>query len=54
MPVAIPGLDLGRYDLNRYYRPDELAALLESLRAERIAWLSNFKDLDPVIAGAVK
>jgi len=54
VPVAIPGLDLGRYDLNRYYRPDELAALLESLRAERRQWLAKFKDLDPVIARAVK
>jgi phosphoenolpyruvate carboxykinase (ATP) len=54
VPVAIPGLDLGRYDLNRYYRPDELAALLESLRAERKQWLAKFKDLDPIIAGAVK
>jgi len=54
VPVAIPGIDLGRYDLNRYYRPDELAALLESLRAERTQWLAKFKDLDPVIARAVK
>jgi phosphoenolpyruvate carboxykinase (ATP) len=54
VPAAIPGLDLGRYDLNRYYRPEELAALLESLRAERIQWLAKFRDLDPVIAGAVK
>lgn len=54
VPVAIPGLDLARYDLARYYAPAELAALLESLRAERVAWLGKFKDLDPVIAHAVK
>ncbi|HVO77070.1 MAG TPA: phosphoenolpyruvate carboxykinase (ATP) [Candidatus Bathyarchaeia archaeon] len=54
VPAAIPGLDLTRYDLERYYTPAELAALLESLRAERIAWLAKFKDLDPVIAQAVK
>jgi hypothetical protein len=54
VPVAIPGLDLGRYDLARYYAPAELAALLEALRAERMAWLAKFKDLDPAIAHAVK
>lgn len=54
VPVAIPGLDLARYDLARYYAPADLAALLESLRAERVAWLAKFKDLDPVIAKAVK
>jgi phosphoenolpyruvate carboxykinase (ATP) len=54
VPAAIPAVDMGRYDLNRYYAPEELAALRESLRAERIAWLAKFKDLDPVIVGAVR
>ena len=54
VPASIPGVDLSRYDLGRYYAPDELETLRTSLRAERLAWLAKFKDLDPVIAGAVK
>ncbi len=54
VPAAIPGLDLARYDERRFYTGEDLAALRESLRAERIAWLSKFADLDPAIAGAIK
>ncbi|MFA4948682.1 MAG: phosphoenolpyruvate carboxykinase, partial [Candidatus Krumholzibacteriia bacterium] len=54
VPASVPGVDLDRYDAGRFYKPEEIEALTESLRAERIAWLAKFKDLDPVIAGAVK
>ncbi len=54
VPDSIPGLDLAAFDLARYYAPAELKALQESLRAERRAWLARFKDLDPIIAAAVK
>ena len=54
VPASVPGIDLGRYDAARYYKPEEIKALTESLRTERVVWLAKFKDLDPVIAGAVK
>jgi phosphoenolpyruvate carboxykinase (ATP) len=54
VPAAVPGVDLARYEASRFYKPEEIAAFTETLRAERIAWLAKFKDLDPVIAGAVK
>ncbi len=54
VPAAVPGVDLGRYEASRYYKPEEIQAFTETLRAERIAWLGKFADLDPVIAGAVK
>jgi len=54
VPAAIPDFDLGRFDLARWYTPAELKAMQESLRAERLQWLAKFRDLDPVIAGAVK
>jgi phosphoenolpyruvate carboxykinase (ATP) len=54
VPASVPGVDLGRFDVERYYAPAELATLRESLRAERIAWLAKFTDLDPTIAGAVR
>jgi phosphoenolpyruvate carboxykinase (ATP) len=54
VPAAIPGLDLSRFDPSRFYAPEELKSLLESLRSERITWLAKFEDLDPVIAKSVK
>jgi phosphoenolpyruvate carboxykinase (ATP) len=54
VPAAVPGVDLARYDARRFYKPEEIASLTEALRAERIAWLAKFKDLDPVIANAVR
>ncbi len=54
VPAAVPGVDLARYEASRFYKSEEIAAFTEALRAERIAWLAKFKDLDPVIAGAVK
>jgi len=54
VPATVPGVDLARFDLERYYASAELKALREALRAERVAWLAKFKDLDPVIAGAIK
>lgn len=54
VPSSVPGVDLGRYEASRFYKPEEIAAFTESLRAERTQWLAKFKDLDPVIAGAVK
>jgi len=54
VPASVPGVDLARYEASRFYKPEEIEAFTESLRAERIAWLAKFKDLDPVIAGAVK
>jgi phosphoenolpyruvate carboxykinase (ATP) len=54
VPASIPGLDLSRYDLTRYYAPAELDVLRASLRAERHAWLAAFSDLDPTISRAVR
>lgn len=54
VPESIPGLDLSRYDERRFYTEAELSALRETLRAERVAWLARFADLDPAIAGTIK
>ncbi|MBN1165038.1 MAG: phosphoenolpyruvate carboxykinase (ATP) [Candidatus Krumholzibacteriota bacterium] len=49
VPAAVPGVDLSRFDETRYYSPEEIKALKDGLRAERIAWLHGFTDLDPRI-----
>ncbi|MCX6001267.1 MAG: phosphoenolpyruvate carboxykinase (ATP), partial [Chloroflexi bacterium] len=54
VPVEIPGLDMGRFDLNNYYPKEKVTALSKTLKRERLAWLSQFEGLDPAIIGALK
>ena len=44
VPASVPGVDLARYDASRYYKPEEIRAFNEVLRAEHIACLAKFKD----------
>lgn len=53
VPAEIPGLDLDRFDPHRYYTDAEINIMNGTLRAERTEWLAGFKDLDPVIVGAL-
>ena len=50
-PSEVPGLDLRRFDENRYYTDGEIKKLNDHLREERIEWLHSFDDLDPAIRG---
>lgn len=54
VPVAVPGLDLGKYSPRTYYRPEEYAERVEKLRAERRAWLAKFPGLDAAIPEAIE
>jgi phosphoenolpyruvate carboxykinase (ATP) len=54
VPVEVPGVDLAKYDPRRHYSPENYAALVDKLRAERREWLSKFPGLDPAIPKAVE
>ena len=54
VPVDVPGLDLTRYIPASYYSPEKYRELVEKLRQERRAWLSQFPGLDPVIPRAIE
>jgi phosphoenolpyruvate carboxykinase (ATP) len=54
VPEEIPGIDIGRFDLNNYYEPSESEALSAALRKERVEWLERFEDLDPSIIDAIR
>jgi len=45
----VPGIDMSRFDLENHYSRDQIEALSESLRQERLAWLKSFEGLDPDI-----
>lgn len=54
VPTAVPGLDLARYSPKTYYTPEEYRARVDTLRAERRAWLAQFPGLDAAIPGAIE
>jgi phosphoenolpyruvate carboxykinase (ATP) len=54
VPVAIPGVDLERFNLDKFYTRDEVQELSENLMQERLAWLARFPGLDKDITGALK
>ncbi len=46
VPVQIPGLELEQFDLNNYYSEEQIQALSEDLKRERLEWLSQFHGLN--------
>ena len=42
VPVAVPGVDLAKYDPRRHYPAEEYAKLVDKLRGERREWLAKF------------
>lgn len=54
VPVEIPGVDLSRFDLSRYYPEEQIQELSENLKRERLEWLPDFPGLDPNITNAIK
>jgi len=53
IPVAVPGLDLTRYDPRAHYSEAEYAARIDKLRQERREWLARFPGLDPAIPASI-
>lgn len=49
----IPGIDLNRFDPERYYSPEEIDRMNGELKRERIEWLKSFDDLNPAIVNAI-
>jgi phosphoenolpyruvate carboxykinase (ATP) len=52
VPEEIPGVDLERFDLNRYYSKEQIDELSSNLKQERLDWLSQFPGLDKDIVSA--
>ena len=54
VPVHIPGIDLGRFDLSNYYTEEEIMEMSRELHLERLEWLSKFEHLNRDIINALK
>ncbi|MBA7561112.1 Phosphoenolpyruvate carboxykinase (ATP) [subsurface metagenome] len=53
VPVKIPGLELGQFDLSNYYPEEQIQELSEDLKQERLDWLSQFHNLNRDIINAI-
>ncbi len=53
VPVAIPGVELERFNLGNFYSRDEVQELSQNLMQERLAWLARFPGLDKDITGVL-
>ena len=54
VPTDIPGLDISRFDLSNYYPREKIATLSQTLKKERLAWLSRFEGIHPDVINAVQ
>lgn len=52
--VAVPGVEMEKYDPRRYYTAEEYRALVDKLRRERRQWLAQFPGLKPEIRAAIE
>ena len=52
IPKEVPGIDISRYDLNRFYSKELAEAYVRELNEERAQWFSQFKGLNPGISQA--
>ncbi len=50
----VPGIDMGRFDLNRFYSPEEIKELSNKLKKERLEWLAKFPGLNKDIISVLK
>ena len=54
VPVRIPGVDLERFDLTKYYAEEQIEKLSQGLKRERLEWLSEFEGLSGDIINALR
>jgi phosphoenolpyruvate carboxykinase (ATP) len=54
IPKKVPGVDMKKFDLKRYYSPEQITYYVQSLKKERIEYLSKFPKLHPTITATVQ
>jgi len=54
VPLQIPGVDLDRFNLRNFYSDEQVEQLSHELKRERLAWLSQFPDLNQDILTAIE
>jgi len=54
VPSQIPGVDLDRFNLRNFYSDEQIEQLSHELKKERLAWLSQFPNLNQDILTAIE
>lgn len=53
VPKKVDGVDMTKFDLSKFYSKDQIASYVSQLKGERIAWLEQFKELDPAVIASI-
>ncbi len=53
VPKSVPGIDIAKFDLRKYYDRTELEEKLKELRKARMEWLEKFRGLYKEILTAI-
>ncbi|MFC2004355.1 phosphoenolpyruvate carboxykinase [Chloroflexota bacterium] len=54
VPAEIPGVDLERFSLSKYYSEEQILGLSTDLKRERLEWLDQFHGLNQDIINALR
>jgi phosphoenolpyruvate carboxykinase (ATP) len=54
IPTGVPSVDMKKFDLAKYYSPEQISYYVQSLKKERVEYLSRFVNLNPAIAATIK
>lgn len=54
VPRKVNGVDMAKFDLSKFYSKNQVDAYVGELKRERIAWLEQFKGLDPDVLNSIK
>jgi len=52
--TSVPNVDMKKFDLTKYYSPEQISYYVQSLKKERVEYLSRFMNLNPAIAATIK
>ena len=49
VPTAVQGMDLSKYDVEKFYDVDDIIKQVSELRCERVDYIEKFNTLDKAI-----
>ncbi len=54
IPASVQGVDLSKYDVEKFYDVDDVVKQVSDLRSERVKYIESFSALDEAIINAVR
>ncbi|MFO0793700.1 MAG: phosphoenolpyruvate carboxykinase [Candidatus Brocadiaceae bacterium] len=54
VPTVVDGVELSKYDVEKFYHPDDIVKQVSELRIERVKYIEEFGNLDKAIITAAK